>query len=124
MKTREWKRIERAASLNAFLAWLLDQPDTKTWSRKCGDCCPLHDFVESVAGVSIGINSPELHEHWDERNTQRWPTPWWMTWIMRSVDHAGEGNIDKDELLTLTLIMFDRDFRTPVLSAEDFAFAA
>lgn len=124
MKTREWQKLERQASLDAFILWLLECPETKRWRRKDLCACPLHDFIETVTGWDIGINSPELHEHWDERETQRWPTPWWMTWIMRSVDHVGTEPVTPDELLALTLIMIDRGFRNPLLSAEEFARAA
>lgn len=120
MKTREWEKIERRANVDAFLAWLLDQPDQKTW--RCGDvgCCPLHDFIEAVTGKSLCINSPELSEHWSERETQTWPTPWWMTFVMRAVDNcAADKDVTKDEVLAIALLMVRSDFSDiPMSPAE------
>ena len=123
MKTREWQQIERLASVDAFLLWILEQPDTAHWHRDQVCECPLHDFIEAVAGISLVINSPELEEGWSERHTQKWPTPWWMVWIIRSVDHTGEKDslITKDELLFLALLMVRRNFDDPVMSPEELA---
>lgn len=111
MKTREWKSILHRANLDAFLLWIIEQPDAATWDRKQGCSCPLHDFIESVAGISLSVNSPELSEHWGERETQSWPTPWWMTWLMRAIDHGGSGPVLKDEVLAIALLMVRADFR-------------
>ena len=119
MKTRDWKQIIRKASVDAFLLWILEQPDSADWSREDACGCPLHDFIEDVTGESLNANSPELAEHWSERPTQSWPTPWWMTWIIRSVDHSGEGPITKTELLSLALIMVEQDFEYPINSPEE-----
>jgi hypothetical protein len=125
MKTREWKSILRRASLDAFLLWILEQPDDKTWRREDACACPLHDFIEDVAGVSLCINSPELSEHWHERETQTWPTPWWMTFVMRAVDHcATDMRVTKDELLAVALLMVRRDFSNIPMSPAELAEAA
>lgn len=124
MTTRRWKQIERATYLDAFLLWLLEQPDAKQWHRKNSCACPLHDFIETATGESLSINSPELSEHWGERETQSWPTPWWMTWLMRAVDHCGEGNIGKDELLAIALLMVRRDFSNIPMSQAELSEAA
>lgn len=113
----------RRVHVDAFILWLLEQPDTATWARESGCDCPLHDFVEDATGESLSINSPELSEHWHERETQTWPTPWWMTYVMRSVDHCGEGRIGKDELLAIAIVAVCEDFcglRLP-MSAEQLA---
>lgn len=114
----------RAASLEAFLLWLLEQPERASWAREDACCCPLHDFIEAVTGESLTINSPEISEHWAERETQSYPTPWWMVCLLRSVDYSGEGSISKDELLSITLILVERDFGRPVMSADDWLEAA
>jgi hypothetical protein len=121
MTTRHWQRIERLASLGAFLLWILEQPDTAHWHRGEVCLCPLHDFIEAVAGVSLVVNSPELEEGWANRETQKWPTPWWMVWILRSVDRSGDRTsvLFKDELLFLALLMVRRDFDDPVMSPEE-----
>ncbi len=111
--------------MDAFLLWLFEQPDTANWSRKDACACPLHDFIEDLTGYSLNANSPELAEHWAERPTQSCPTPRWMTWIIRSVDHSGEDRtITKDELLSLALIMVKQDFTNPINSPEEWAEAA
>lgn len=131
MTTREWRRIEREADLDAFLVWLLDQPEDAQWRRGNSCACPLHDFIEAVTGHSLNVNSPELEEHWAERETQSWPTPWWMTWMMRSIDYTAddshmkqEGYIRRDEVLALALIMIRRDFFTPVMTRSEMLEAA
>ena len=121
MTTRQWQRIEHLASLDAFLLWILEQPDTAHWHRGKVCLCPLHDFIAAVTGASLVVNSPELEESWAERHTQKWPTPWWMTWIIRSVDHSGDRNsvISKDELLFLAVLMVRRDFNDEIMSPEE-----
>ncbi len=111
----------RRVTCEAFLLWLFDQPEAATWHRKTSCSCPLHDFIETMAGDSLSINSPELSEFWHERETQTWPTPWWMTYVMRAVDHCGEGRIGKDELLAIALVAVDDDFsglRLPMSSEQ------
>ncbi|MBS0328245.1 MAG: hypothetical protein JSR30_00200 [Proteobacteria bacterium] len=132
MKTREWQRIERLASLDAFLLWLIEQPESKSWHRENACACPLHDFIECATGYSLNANSPELSEHWGERETQSWPTPWWMTWIIRSVDHSDDqhrsygirSRITRDELLSLALIMVKQDFHNPIMSKKEWRVAS
>jgi len=119
MKTREWEKIERQSSPEAFGEWLAKQSDTETWRRGDICCCPLHDFVEEETGYDIAINSPNLHEHWAERPTQQWPTPWWMVWMLRSVDHTGKGEITAAQLRAIYRIGVDRDWSSPLMSPED-----
>jgi hypothetical protein len=124
MKTRQWQQIERLASLDAFLLWILEQPDTAHWHRGEVCLCPLHDFIVTVTGATLIVNSPELVESWaGSRATQRWPTPGWMVWIIRSVDRSDhpENVILKDELLFLALLMVRRDFDNPIMSPEELA---
>ncbi len=121
MTTRQWQRIERLASVDAFLLWILEQPATAHWHRDQVCECPLHDFIEDVAGISLVVNSPELEEEYAKCATQKWPTPEWMEWIIGSVDHSGDRGsfIFKDELLFLALLMVRRDFDNPVMSPEE-----
>lgn len=116
----------RRVTVDAFLVWILEQPDSKQWHRSNACACPLHDFIESETGESLSINSPELSEHWGERETQSWPTPWWMTWMMRAVDHCGDDKIKADELLAIALLMIRTNFHaySIPLSAAEFAKAA
>ena len=124
MKTREWERIFRQANVDAFLLWLMEQPENRDWKRGDVCCCPLHDFIEWATGDSLSVNSPEISEHWAERDTQSWPTPWWMTWIIRAVDSTGTGPITRDELLSLAEIGVRQDFAWLLNSEEEWLRAA
>lgn len=124
MKTRTWKSIMHRASVDAFLLWLLEQPDEKSWPRENICACPLHEFIEDVTGYSIEVNSPYLTSGDGERESDSWDTPWWMVWILRSVDHSGDGRITKDELLFLALVMVRRDFSWPLMSPAELERAA
>lgn len=121
MKTRQWQRIERLASLDAFLLWILEQPDTAHWHRGEVCRCPLHDFIATVARISLVISTPKLKEEYAERASQRWPTPGWMGWIIDSVDNSGHWGrvILKDELLFLALLMVQRDCDNPIMCPEE-----
>jgi len=82
-------------------------------------CLP---FIEDVTGYNLSVNSPELSEHWAERPTQSWPTPWWMTWILRSVDHTAQGDektITVAQLRDIFNIGVQRDWRNPLMSPAD-----
>jgi hypothetical protein len=123
MKTREWQKIDRQLEPEKFQSWLAMQAETKTWARKDACACVLHDYVEGATGYSLNINSPELAEHWAERPTQEWPTPWWITWYIRSVDHAGEGQIGVIEARQILAIGIERDWSSPLMSREEFLHA-
>lgn len=125
MRTREWERIERRATVEAFGKWLASLKDSVTWNRGDVCSCPLHAFIEWATGHSLCINSPELSEHWGERSEQSWPTPWWMTWLMRSVDHTGgqypkpKGKIGLAELRAIFRIGVERGWSNPLMRPED-----
>lgn len=86
MRTREWERIIKRATPEAMLAWLKGLPAGTTFLRGNGCCCPLHDFIEAQSGRSLLVGSQETSEHWAKRDSQTWPTPWWMTWFIRAIE--------------------------------------
>lgn len=98
MRAREWERIIRQANVEAFGRWLETLSSQAQWPREDVCACPLHNFIQWAAGESLCVNSPELSEHWHVRESQTWPTPWWMTWMMRSIDNTGEGKIGLNDL--------------------------
>lgn len=120
MTTREWQKIERRLNPEKFQEWLEAQSDTSTWPREDACACVLHDYVEDVTGYSLNINSPELAEHWAERPTQEWPTPWWVTWFIRSIAHIGEGQIDAVEARQVVAIGIRTAWWNPLMSRDAF----
>ena len=119
----------RRATVEAFGKWLATLKENAAWNRGDVCSCPMHDFIESVTGYSLTINSPEISEHWGERSEQSWPTPWWMTWLMRSVDHTGgqypapKGKIGVIQLREIFRVGVERDWSRPLMSPDDLASA-
>lgn len=121
MRTREWEKIIREASVEAFERWLDTLSSHDSWSRGDVCACPLHDFVEWSTGHSLTINSPELSEHWGVRESQTWPTPWWFTWIMRSVDQTGTGKITLADLKLIFSRGVESQWHRPLMTAKELA---
>jgi hypothetical protein len=119
MNTREWKRIERLASIEAFQAWISALPAMKHWPRGDTCACPLHDFIRQITGHEISVNSPEISEPWHERETQTWPTPLWMRWLIRSIDQTGDGRITAKELRVVFTIGVAREWECPLDRPEE-----
>lgn len=123
MRAMEWRKIERSLTPEKFAEWLDQQPESAIWLRGKPCLCVLHAYVESATGHNISINSPVIAEHWAVREDQEWPTPWWVTWYIRSVDalDCGEshGWIGRDEARAILAIGMADDWRTPLESRDE-----